>query len=519
MLELLFKAALILLGFGFLHLLKRYTEWICNPLRGAPGPNWEGFWVGEFFTIQNEAFMQPALRWIRESAIGWHAPFLRYSCFLGRPTILILDKEVVKDILSAPYGKEPLRFAKNMNFLKNILGEGLVTAEGEDWMRHRQIIQPAFFTHVLKESLAATVPSLTQEFVNCWKQSQGREIDVVSHLSSLSLDIIGRVAFSHEFGAMESVHSWAAGELEGDELLASVKDPIVKAMEQCFQPNLFGTMAFLFELPWLARYFNLKTRRARAALNAATDQVIDNAKEKMKDSSTRSLLQLLMEASERDESAKKTLNHTELRDEATTFIFAGHETTSTWCTMAIYSLVAYPGVQEKVYKDILKHAPKSTSAPLDLATVEKMEYLHAFLEEVLRMHPPVGMISRVTTVKENFGGYAVPAGTRLWIPMYLLHRHPKYWDDPETFKPERWVNRTADDQNETRFAFLPFSACGRNCIGQRFATVEAKLMMAEIIRSLDIQLAPSQKDTKFTFTNRPVMKIKPGLRIVVKSRD
>lgn len=105
------------------------------------------------------------------------------------------------------------------------------------------------------------------------------------------------------------------------------------------------------------------------------------------------------------------------------------------------------------------------------------------------------------------------------ISPYLLHRHPKYWDHPNEFKPERWLEKSEDFAARIRFAFFPFSAGGRNCIGQRFATLEAKLIMAELVRSFVFHIAPSQAKTEFSISNLIVIKTKPSLKVVVKSRD
>jgi cytochrome P450 len=344
------------------------------------------------------------------------------------------------------------------------------------------------------------------------------------------LDIIGQVAFSHEFKALESVEHWAKGEGDGDISLAEIDDPFIQALVQTFKPSLLGTIFLILGIPVLSKYFDPTKRNTRLALDAAVDRVIANARASIETENNngsssmkqqRSLLQLLLQASNGESPKKqKTLNDLELRDETKTFIFAGHETTSTWCYMAIYALVTNPRIQDKVYQDIVRHAPPKNKT-LDSETVDKMEYLNAFLQEVLRLHSPVGMFTRINTTTEHFGGYTVPAGTRLIIAPYLLHRHPKYWSDPETFEPERWLQKEANEEflSQIRFAFLPFSAGGRNCIGQRFATIEAKLIMAELIRSFVFRLAPSQKDTEFTFSNIVVMKTKPRLKIVVKSRD
>lgn len=153
-----------------------------------------------------------------------------------------------------------------------------------------------------------------------------------------------------------------------------------------------------------------------------------------------------------------------------------------------------------------------------------MEYLHAFLQECLRLFPPVGMMMRLNRYEEHFAGYKVPAGTNLVIPVHLLHRHPKYWGpDAEAFQPERWLvdkngsGGVASGGIDTKgFTFLPFSAGGHNCIGYKFATMEAKLIMAHMVRALRVEIAPSQRDVEHTFTTLITMNTKPGFMVVVK---
>jgi len=504
------------------YLLYRYAKWWFSPLwtQGIPGPGRRGFLVGEFNLIRKEPFMQPQLGWI--STVGsWDEPMVHYSIMFGRHSLLILDRDVIREILIAPYGKEPLKYHKFMGNISNILGWGLVTSEGETWMRHRQIIQPAFFTQALKDALNTHIPSLAAKFVEYWKRAPlGREIDIASHIASLTLDVIGRVAFSHEFRALESIKIWAE-DPDGDELGES-KDPFVQAMGKLVKPNFISVLAILFGSPAIGKYCNPTMRRGRRVMDQEVDKIIRNAKEKVEKSNrkterkgSKSLLTILLEATNGD--SKRFLNNTELNDEVKTFVFAGHETTATWCKMAIYALIHHPEFQEKVYEDVVKHAPPS--GPLNLQVVDKMEYFHAFMQEVLRMYPPVGAIARYSDETRTLAGKEIPPRTRLILSPYILGRHPKYWDDPNAFKPERWLDKTEEFSARIRFAFFPFSAGGRNCIGQRFATMEAKLIMAELIRSFVFDLAPSQKGTNFSLSNLIVMRPKPDLKVVVKSRD
>ena len=532
---------------AILRVIEKYVKFVFNPLRtnsNVQGPNDCGFLFGKFFALRHGPFMKNQTEWIN-AITGWDVPFVRYSLLLGRQSLLILDKDIVKEIASSPYGspEHQLRFVKNplrIQLLKNVLGDGgLISIEGERWKRHRQIIQPAFYTRILKESLDKAVPALTREFVQCWKQASSsgeREIDVKSHMSSLTLDIIGKMAFSHEFHALESVKSWAANDSqesngsssgETSAVLDDLDDPLVQAMVNAIRFSPIGLIFTLLGSPKLNKYFNPVTIRTRKALDVAVDQIISNAKEGLTDKdasiicnpTTPSLLGLLLEASERDSREKKSLTDVELRDHLTTFLFAGHETVATWCYMAIYSLVTYPGIQQKVYDDIVKHVDDHKEAEIDLASVDKMDYFNAFLQEVLRLHPPVGVTQRQTANDDFLGGHKIPKGTTLVMSAYMLHRHPKYWDNPLEFQPDRWINPTLEFQERIRFAFIPFGAGGRNCIGQHQAKVEAKLVMVELIRSFQFSLAPSQKDVKFTFSNIAVMTTNPDLRVIVQSRN
>ena len=418
-----------------------------------------------------------------------------------------------------------------------------MTLSGDQWMRHRSIIQPAFMAQALKRMLTDIIPPLTMNLVSSWRLAAGREIELSTHLSALTLEVIGHAAFSHEFHALDTIQKWAEtppSSADGDnsglgksEGLSEINDPFVKAFTQAFQFSIISTMSFFLGMPFISRYFNPQTRRARKAMDRSVDAIIDEAKAKedasRQQDSTRtsfgrtrkSLLELLIGA--RDGESRKSLGDVELRDEIKTFLFAGHETTSTWCYGAIWSLCSYPEVQGKVHEDILKHSPPNRDDPLDLEAVENMEYFNAFMQEVLRMFPPIGMILRSNTKDENFGTpYTVPAGTRITIPIYLLHRHPKYWDDPETFRPERWIFADEDERqafmSKIQFAFLPFSSGARNCIGERFAKIEARLIMAELIRNFRFQIGPSQRGTTFTLSNVIALRTKPRLKVVVKSR-
>lgn len=472
--------------------------------------------------------MNPHKRWwseFRDKNGGASPPFLAYSSLFGRYNLMILDPDIVKLILTEPASRDPVRFPKNYFGLKESIGRGLVTLEGSDWSRHRRIIQPSFQTNFLKEALNRSVPERTETLIAAWRKAQGCTIDVASHMAALTLDVIGDVAFSHDFGACEVLETWAERSTDETNALEAVSDPLIQALHASFKITGLGLVLVFFNWVWLEKYLSRKARNTITLLNDAVDDVIRKARAKEQtsegpngDSRKKSLLQLLFEATdtESDPGGRKKLSDLELRDETKTFIVAGHETTSTWCYWAMYALAKFPDVQQKLYEDILKHAP-DTASPITLEKADEMEYLSAFLSEILRLYSPVGLFFRFTTQEETWKGYTIPTNTRLFIPLHLLHRHPDHWSSPEDFRPERWFNKE-ECAARHRFCFLPFSAGGRNCVGQRFAEIEAKLIVANIARAFTLQLAPCMRDKEITFTNFVTMKSKPSVMIRVQQR-
>ena len=498
-------------------LLRSYLRWRLSPLWSLPGPTRGSFLLGHFMTIQKEPFMAPQKRWWKEAGVETH--LIHYCQPLGRHSLIVLNADIVKQILFATYGKKP-QYKKNLQGLIPVLGKGLVTLEGEDWQRHRRIVHPSFQQQFVKASLDDIVPSAVQKLISYWKQAKDREINLGPHLSNLTLDIIGKVAFSHDFFALESVKQWAEDSNDGNcDNLTPISDSLINAMNAMFRNTPRRIALTIFNLSM----FDIPTKKTRKVMNEAVDDIIFAAREKLKHSkipnnshAPLSLLQRLLDAEDADPTNKrKNLTPDELRDEVKTFILAGHETTSTWLYWAIFALIKYPDVQEKVFRDISKQADEGKN--ITIQDIEEMPYLDAFMKEVLRLYPPAGMIVRSNVDEVFLKGTRIPARTRLVIPIHLLHRHPLYWSDPDTFKPERWLKDSHPCSHGN--AYLPFSDGPRNCIGSYFAQMEAKLILAPLLLEFSFLLAPSQANVQFTFTTFITMKAKPDVKICVRSRQ
>jgi len=550
---LFYVAALLLalIAYRCSSILKSYFKW--RQLQVIPGPDCS-FLLGQFLTIRNEPFMAPHKIWLKD-IVGYDAPLMRYNSILGRNMLMIFDPAIVKQILTAPAGKkDDCRFYKPTFFFPSIIGKGLIFLEGEEWVKHRRLVQPAFSSSFVKQALDISVAPKVETFIRLWiRAGPKQEIDLLTHLSALTLDIIGDVGFSHDTRGLKDMEEWAQAASDTSPEDGTIKspelsDPLINSMNAMLKPDLARLAMYLTGFGWLDPLVNHRTRRTRTALNASVEGIMANARRlnqaacaETKSASSnsksysnnkqrRSLLQLLMSANDSTDASKTALTDTELKDELKTFLLAGHETTSTWCYWAMFAMCKYPDVQEKLYQNVMREAPNSSdkSVTISLEQAERMEYLSAFLQECLRLFPPVGMTMRLNRYEETFAGYKIPSGTYLVIPVHLMHRHPKYWgDDANDFKPERWMAPTDNNNNsggsgsgiDTKgFTFLPFGAGGRSCIGYRFATIEARLIMAHIIRSLRVEMAPSQRGVEHTFTSMLTMKAKPGLKIIVKER-
>jgi len=452
-------------------------------------------------------------KWWKESN---YAPLMSYTSLFGRWVVLPCDPDLVKHILTAPSAQEPVRYYKQFDFFKDMLGDGLISLEGKTWSRHRRILQPCFQTGLIKDALKDAVPSKIDSLIESWKKSEGRVIDVYAHMSAITLDILGAVSFAHEFKALDTITEWA-NDSEADKI-EEIQDPMMKSLSTVFKPKLIWIVVTMLQMSWL-KGFDSKRNTAKKLMDEAAEDIIKAAEHNKSEMKKKSLIHIMLDAMSKDENHERnSLTLQELKNELKLFIVAGHETTSTLCYWALHALAKHPDVQEKVLQDIEKHAV-SDDEQIDLEAVEKMEYFLAFLNECLRLTSPAGMLFRYNSRTENWNGTVIPAHTRIVIPIFLLHRHPKHWTDPYKFMPERWLdNGSAETKKRHPFTFLPFSAGGRNCIGERFARIEAQLILVNLIRRFQVKLAPSMQNTELEYRSSLTIKSNPRVEIVVKSR-
>jgi len=207
----------------------------------------------------------------------------------------------------------------------------------------------------------------------------------------------------------------------------------------------------------------------------------------------------------KDENTGDSLTDKEIKDLCLTFLSAGHETTSNLLVWTLYVFARYPEVQQKCRTEIFE---KIGSNPISKENIGELKYLSNTINEVLRLYSPVPLIKRNTEKDTNLGGYNIPKGTQIILSMPVLHRSKKHWEDPDLFKPERWDSKVSHS-----YWFLPFSDGQRNCIGRKFAQVEATVIIVGILQNFSFRISEAHPFVKKqTVTMRPF----PGLTLYVK---
>jgi len=366
----------------------------------------------------------------------------------GNNTILINDPDAVKAILV----KNHENYKKGPGFerVKMLLGNGIIVSDGAFWRRQRRMIQPAFSRQCI-DGLAIKMQVANQQWLERWtaKAEKGELLDVSSETSELSLEIILRCLFSADMD---------------------------KLIEQEGQ-NPFEILTYD-----LARdiQFVMKFR----ALKSLVQQLMDDRRK----SSIRyhDFLEAFMEA--KDKETGEGMTDKEIIDEVMTLIIAGHETGATTLNWAWYLLTQNPAEEKKLHDEVDKEVAG------DIPTFEevaKIPFSRQVIEEALRLYPPVWLYSRTAIADDKVCGYDIPAGTNIFFAPYYLHRHPDFWDEPETFNPERFA---ADEvKKRHKFAFIPFSAGPRRCIGDYFSIVEMQIHLGTMAQKFKMEYVPDEK--------------------------
>ncbi len=337
---------------------------------------------------------------------------------------------------------------------RRLVGDGLVTSEGELWRRERRLIQPSFHRETIA-GLTTKMVEQTDAMLDRWAQRSNDELfDVHAELMHLALEIIGDSLFGLEFGDDRAMISTQA-------FTAAIEVIAGRITSVAVPPR------------WLPTPGNRRLDRAVAALDHVVAGVIANRRRSGIDRDD--LLGALLRA--RDEDGRP-IDEVLLRDEVITMFLAGHETTAVALSWTLWLLSRHPEVHARVRAEV---DATLGDRPPTCADLPGLAYLGQVFHECMRVIPPVWSGARNCVEADTLGaGFPVSPGDRVMNVIFLTHKHPEFWPNPERFDPDRFSPEAVARRH--KFAYTPFSEGPRKCIGIHFATMEAQLVLARMLQ-------------------------------------
>jgi cytochrome P450 len=432
--------------------------------------------------------------------IGHVTPFMRHGILGAFDTLakrygpcyrLPLPFGNTAVVLAHPDGVERVLRSNRDNYIKGavydgarlLLGEGLVTAEGQAWERQRALAQPAFNSAQLAVYLR-TMTECTGEMLGEWRKlAPGESLNLSDAVTRLTLAIAGRTLFGLDL----SGHSSKAGKAFRDGLRGiGSRGP--------------GGLAVPL---WLPTPVNVRFRRALLTLDKLVYDIIRRFHAGEAGGSGHTLLGMLMSA--RDPETGKGMSDRQLRDEIVTLYLAGHETTANMLVWTFYLLSRSPAVRDRLEQELDTLPP----GPPSLAALKGLEYAPMVLSEALRLYPPAWTIARNVLDDDEVCGYRVPAGAFVLLSPYITQRLDAFWPDPGRFDPQRFTAENVRGRH--RFAWFPFSAGPRVCIGKQFSMLEGQLILAQVMREFRVHVDNETLGFKAEGTLHPDRSVKVRL--------
>ena len=441
-------------------------------------------WNDAFAPIRIEPPERPlwGLRWLRTVVANpmeaWPAAIYRepfvVARSMGRNVVFVAAPELIREVLlnqAEVFQKGEL----SERTLKPVLGEAILTADGAHWRWQRRAAAPAF----RPEHVFALVPSILAAADRrraAWQAlPEGAEINLSHEMMRTTFDVIL------------------------DALLMGRDSLDAEGIEKAITGYLSSTgwmmaIALLRLPPWLPYPGARAARRARLHLRDVAAMAVRRVRENR--SGAGRLMTLLAAAT--DPSTGRAMDDQDLADNFLTFMAAGHETTALALTWTFYLLSLHPAAEQRILAEIEN---VTGGEPVTAEHVPRLSFTGQVIQEAMRLYPPAPVIARVPRREITLAGQVIAPGTLTYIPTYAVHRHALLWDDPDRFDPERFAPHVAEARD--RYAYLPFGAGPRTCIGMSFALAEAAAILATLLRSFHLRLRPAY---------RPRMKMQVTLR-------
>ncbi|XP_069680219.1 cytochrome P450 4C1-like isoform X1 [Periplaneta americana] len=422
------------------------------------------------------------------------------------PAVGVTDPTFVETILN---NTKMIEKGHVYKLLDAWLGTGLLTSTGQKWHSHRKIITPSFHFKILEKFMPVFADNC-DILVNKLKKEVGREVfDVYPYICACSLDIICESAMG------TSVNAQKFGDSDYINAVYNMKRIF---MERASKPYLLSDFIFKF-----SKWGKLQDKSLKI-LHGFTKKVIKERKEQRVNCSQKictdddiyygtkrrvAFLDMLLEAAENGEN----LTDKDIQEEVDTFMFEGHDTVTAAINFSLFLLGLHPDIQNRVYQELKDIFHDSDRSPT-IKDLQDMKYLQMVIKETLRLYPSVPLIARLAPNDFELGPYKIPAGISVVIPMFFLHYDPDTFPNPKEFNPDNFLPEKI--VNRHPYAYVPFSAGARNCIGQKFAMLELKMVLSSILRYYEIRSIDKMEDLVMVL--EIVLKPKNGFRISITPR-
>jgi cytochrome P450 len=415
-----------------------------------------------------------------------HQQYGDFACMrLGRKHLVyyLSNPAMLHEVLV----EKPEKFEKGIVLNRSvgpILGKGLLTSEGDFWRSQRKLAQPAFHMRRI-EGYGAVMVEEAQKMLARWQP--GQALDIQHEMMKLTLNIVARTLFGADVsGVTGRVGQLVTILLEGANRRLTLRDTLHD---------------------WLQFRRRREERQALAELRALIDGLIEKRRAEKADQGD--LLSMLLQAT--DEETGRGMTNEQLRDEVMTIFLAGHETTAVALSWAFYLLSQNPEAAAKLYAE--QDSVLGGAAPT-LADLARLPYNEMVIKETLRLYPPASGMGRDAIDDVTIGGWTIPKGAILSLDIYTMHHDPANFPNPEAFDPERFSK--AREGDIPKYAYVPFGGGPRICIGNSFAMMEARILLAVISQHYALALAPNANvQAEMLFTLRP----KHGIPMVAKQRE
>uniref|UniRef100_A0A2M4ASZ7 Putative cytochrome n=1 Tax=Anopheles triannulatus TaxID=58253 RepID=A0A2M4ASZ7_9DIPT len=437
-----------------------------------------------------------------------------FRLWLGTQLVIVsTDPKDIEVLLSSPkYINKSGEYA----FIKPWLGDGLLISSGSKWQSHRKVITPSFHFKILDQFVeifdqqGVTLIDILHLFAK-----SGETFDIFPLVTLYALDVISESAMGTKVNAQINSES-----------------EYVKAVKEITNLIQFRFYDFLLRYDF---FFHLSANRrkqlkALAILHGYTDSVII-ARRKELSKRLMTAAGDALQANDDDVGSKKRmafldlllqstidgrpLTDLEIREEVDTFMFEGHDTTTSALSFLFYSLAHNPHVQQKVFDEVRSVIGDDRSISITMAKLNEMHYLELVIKETLRLYPSVPMFGRKMMENTEINGKIIPSGANVIVMPFFLGRNPKYFPDPLVFDPERFNVETSAEKTNP-YQYIPFSAGPRNCIGQKFAMLEIKSVVSKVVRQYE--LLPPAEPQKISFIAELILRPEHGIPLRVRTR-